>query len=449
MSLAILIKNATIITQNPRREVFSPGYLAVDDGGRLSAVAAGEPRGLAARETIDAGGAIVFPGFINTHTHLFQVLYKGLGADLDFLGWLNLVSLPVSAALTPEACYSSALVGSLDLLHSGCTHALNYAHSNPVPGVALASLQGMQAAGISGTVARGVRTVGSAITALQEDVEVSFAEALDLRQACTDSGGLFHAWLAPAVVWALRRDDLAAVAGFARSAGFRVTMHLNETPDDNQRSIAQWGHTAIDELELHGLVDKLLAVHCVHLTDADRRRLVAAGASVSHNPIANMYLGTGVAPIPQLLTDGATVALATDGAASNNSQDMFEVVKTTALLHRVTNPGPKAVLSAQDVLDMATLAGARALGLEHELGSLEQGKRADFCVFDPVRSQRSTPWHDAVNTLVFAAGREGIARVVVAGRQVIVDGSSTLVDEAQVNQACQADARALVKKALG
>ena len=169
-------------------------------------------------------------------------------------------------------------------------------------------------------------------------------------------------------------------------------------------------------------------VHCVHLNHEDILRAARHDLKVSHNPVSNMYLSSGIAPIPEMLAAGVTVGLGVDGAASNNGQDMIELMKTTALLQKVGTLDP-TVITAEKVLEMATIDGARAVGLEHEIGSLEVGKKADFVIFDPFRNPKAVPLHNPVSTLVYSSTMENIESVAVDGEFVLLEGRFTMIDD--------------------
>jgi 5-methylthioadenosine/S-adenosylhomocysteine deaminase len=190
----------------------------------------------------------------------------------------------------------------------------------------------------------------------------------------------------------------------------------------------------------------VLLVHCVYLTNREIRVCKDLDVKVSHNPVSNMYLSSGVAPIPRMIETGITVGLATDGAASNNSQDMIETLKFCALLHKVDTLDP-TIITAEKVLEMATIDGARALGLEDEIGPLEIGKKADLFIFDPLSSPKSVPLHHPVSTLVYSSSEENIKTVIIDGKVVMEDGVIQTADEEKVLRSAQKVAEDLAKRA--
>ncbi len=224
-----------------------------------------------------------------------------------------------------------------------------------------------------------------------------------------------------------------------------LSLHVNETADDDQATLAEHGQRAVPFLEEIGFWGPdVLAVHCVRMQPEDIEILARHDVKVSHNPISNMYLGSGVAPIVEMRRAGLSVGLATDGAASNNSQDMLETLKCAGLVHKMAHRDPSAITAA-DVLDMATIDGARAIGQEERLGSLESGKQADLFVYNPYCA-RSVPVLDPVASLVFSAGTEGVVTTIVAGQVVLDEGQITTVDEEALLRECQAAAVALATR---
>jgi 5-methylthioadenosine/S-adenosylhomocysteine deaminase len=213
----------------------------------------------------------------------------------------------------------------------------------------------------------------------------------------------------------------------ANERGVRMSLHTDEVVYDSDESVRRFGQRTVPFLERIGFLGPdVLHAHCVQLTDEDCQILARHGGCVSYNPVSNMYLGSGVPPIPKLLELGVTVSLGADGAASNNSQDMLEALKVGALLPKVAWRDP-AIFTAADALRIATSGGAAALGRD-DFGSLEAGKRADLFIFDP-RHAKSVPVHDPVSTLVYSSGQVNVRTAIVEGRVVLDEGRIVGVDE--------------------
>jgi 5-methylthioadenosine/S-adenosylhomocysteine deaminase len=233
----------------------------------------------------------------------------------------------------------------------------------------------------------------------------------------------------------MEESSLRTTRRVANERGLRISLHTDEVLFDSQESLRRFGQRTLPFLDRIGFLGPdVLHAHCVQLTDDECLLLARRGAAVAYNPVSNMYLGSGVPPIPRLLELGVTVSLGADGAASNNSQDMLEALKVGALLPKVAARDP-AIITAADVLRLATTGGAAALG-RSDFGSLEPGQRADLFVFDP-RHAKSTPVHDPVSTLVYASGQVNVRTTIVGGRVVLDEGRITGLDERRLLEEAQ------------
>ncbi len=441
----LLIVNATVVTVNAKRETVYGGAVAID-GDRI--VEVGDSQALEAKypevgRKIDATGKAVFPGLINTHNHMFQSLLKGLGDDRVLSDWLVECMFPSAAKISREAVYHGGMVACLDNIHSGTTTILDYMHAQSSPELSDGAIQAFRDCGVRGILGRGFTNVGEQFGTPKALIE----EPAAIRKDClrlldtyhnTDNGRI-RIWLAPAAVWLASKEMLTWSMDTAREYGTGVTVHCSETPFDRMASEQIHGMPDTDALAAYGLMGPdCLLVHCVHLTDRDIRMFKYHDARVSHNPGSNMYLSSGVAPVPRLNEVGVTVGLATDGAASNNCNDMIEMLKLAALMQKVHHQDP-TIITAEKVLEMATIDGARAIGLEDDIGSLEAGKKADLFIFDPLAAAKSTPMHNPVSTLVYSGSEQNVETVIVDGRVILDDFRPTfLTDERALLEKAQA-----------
>ncbi len=430
----LLIKNAHVVTVNAQREIIFPGAVAIT-GDTIQAVGkTGDFEGVEARRVIDATGSAVFPGFINTHTHLFQSLLKGLGDDRPLSEWLVTATLPSAVQFRETEIHTSAVLGCLDALHSGTTTILDYNYCHPVPGLGDATVRGFRDVGIRAILGRGMTVAGERFGVppeMRSTPDRVFADFQRLYDAYhgADNGRL-RVWLAPGSVWGNTPEALRRARALATEVKTGITVHVSETPWDRQSAgLVHDGRSDFGALDDYGLLGPdVLLVHCVHLTPDERRRAAELDVKVSHNPVSNMYLASGVAPVPAMLKAGLTCSIGTDGAASNNTQDMIEALKMTVLMHKVVTMDATA-LTAEKVLEMATIDGARAVGLDGFIGSIEPGKRADLFIFDPSATPRSVPMHHPVSTLVYSGGAGNVATVIVDGRVLIDGGKAVTIDE--------------------
>ena len=444
----LLVAGGTIVTQNATREIIASGAVAAH-GGKI--VAVGPADALQARyrahRIVDAGGKFVFPGLINTHTHLFQTFIKGLGQGLSLYDWVDGIAAPSTAAMTDREAYLSALLGGLEALHGGTTTTLDFMYSMPTSHLYRQVARAFQDLGLRGILGLGLMETG-------EQHHLSPCQFRPVPEALREwewlsaelSSDLVTPALAPEIAFGITRPGLEQIRRFATDKKMPITIHINEVDDDDRAMLADHGARCIPFLEQIGFWGPdVLAVHCVKMTPQDIAILARRDVKISHNPVSNMYLGVGAAPIAELMKAGLTVGLATDGAGSNNSQDMLEVLKCAGLVRRLMAHDPAASSAAQ-ILDMATLGGAEAIGLGDRLGSLEAGKQADLFVFDPLRP-RAAPVLDPVSTLVFSSGSESITTTIVAGRVLLDNGRAAVVDEAAVLAECEAAAWELARRA--
>lgn len=451
--LDLLIKNATVVTMNKRREILRDGAVAVQGDRIVETGAAAElvKKYPDVKKTIDAAGKAVFPGLINTHNHLFQTLLKGLGDDKVLSDWLAQMTFPSAVHLTPEDTYYGAMLGCIDGIRSGTTTMLDYMYPHPQPGLSDGIIKAFRELGIRGVFGRGYMDTGVEFgvqPGIMQDVATIEKDARRLLEEYHNADdGRLQIWLAPAAVWSNSRESLEMTGRLAKEYNTGITIHISETPFDREAARQLHGYWDIDVLEKLGLMGpNLLMVHCVHLTPKDIRMAKYFDAKVSHNPVSNMYLSSGVPPIPRLVEAGVTVSVATDGAGSNNSNDMLEVLKFTALLQKVHHTDP-TIITAEKVLEMATIDGARALGMEDRIGSLEPGKKADLFIFNPAAAAKAVPMHHPVSTLVYSSSQANVEMVIIDGRIVMENGILTRVDEREMLKKGQQAADDLSRRA--
>ena len=447
-SVDLLLTHALIVTQDDRRSIVPDGAIAIRQGRILARGATGEVTAcFQAGETIDLSGKVVFPGLINTHDHLFQVATKGLGEDMPVEKWVEVVTSPTAVHITPDEMYVFALTGCLELIHSGVTTVadMNYR------AVQFAShdenIRAIQDSGLRGRYTSIITTYGLEYgipTQLIDSIEWYVEEYTRLIEKYPPNDKL-AVWIAIGAPWTITKEGLMTIHDFSVRTNTPIIMHINENYVDNETIYKRYGKNVIPFFDEIGFLSpSLLAVHCVEMDDTDIELFVKHDVKVSHNPVSNMYLGSGVAPIMKMHHAGLTISLGVDGAGSNNSQDMLETLKCAALLQKVAAKDA-SVVDAQTVLDWATLGGAKALGLEEKIGSLEVGKRADLFVIAP-NTPKVVPIHDPVASLVYSCGQENVVMTVVDGKVLMKDGVIQQIDEASVIARCQQTALALAER---
>lgn len=426
--MRVLLKGGTIVTMNGRREVGTGDVLI--DGDRIRDV--GPVASTHADEVIDVTGKLVIPGLIQPHVHLCQTLFRGRADGLELLDWLRERIWPFEAAHTWDSLYVSALVGGAELLRSGTTAILDMGTVRHTDAV----FQAAKELGLRATIGKAMMDRGQGLPAgLRETTEASLAESLALAERWhgAENGRLRYAF-APRFVLSCTEELMVAVVREARARGLGLHTHASENQGEIE-AVREWcGMDNVAYLHSIGMSgpDTVLA-HCVWVTSEEQRILRETGTHVAHCPSSNLKLASGIARVPDLLRMGINVCLAADGAPCNNNLDGFMEMRLAGLIHLPRN-GPTA-LSAETVVEMATLRGARALGLEHELGSIEPGKKADLAVVS-VSDLHHTPSVDPYSLLVYSARGSDV-------EHVFVDGIARVRDRAVVGL----DVPALVSRA--
>ncbi|MGZ8981679.1 MAG: TRZ/ATZ family hydrolase [Burkholderiaceae bacterium] len=410
-----------VIPVVPRGLVLEEHAVAIENGQIVAILPSQEAADhYQARETVRLPHHAVTPGLVNVHTHAAMTLLRGVGDDLPLMRWLTERIWPLEKALvSPEFVYDGGRLAALEMLRSGTTCASDmYFYPE-------ASVRAFRALGMR--VVAGIIAIEFP-TAYASDAEDYLRKGLAARDSLRDDA-LVSFTLAPHAPYTVSDATLQRIAMLADELDLPIHTHVHETDDEVRRSIAQYGCRPLARLDRLGLVsERLIAVHAVHLEDAELGLLAERGASIAHCPASNLKLGSGIAPIADALASGVNVAIGTDGAASNNRVDMLSELRLAALLAKGAAADASA-LPAPAVLEAATLGGAQALGLRSRIGSIEAGKEADLVAFD-LSPPETQPLYDVISHLVYSAGREQVSDVWVAGQRV-VQGRHVLASFAQ------------------
>jgi 5-methylthioadenosine/S-adenosylhomocysteine deaminase len=437
---SLLVRSGIIITVNDRFDIIN-GDVSIADG-RIAGI--GSSLTGPHDRVIDAGGGYVLPGFIQTHIHLCQTLFRGYADDLHLMDWLRTRVWPMEAAHTPATLRAAARLATTELLSSGTTAVLTMETVHDTEVV----FESVAESGLRATIGKCMMDFDAQVPArLQEKTQASLDESLALVKKWDGAAnGRLHAAFAPRFAVSCSRELLEAVASLSDQHHALVHTHASESRDEI--AIVKQMSGGLSNLEylarLHLASPHLCAAHCVWVDDRDQQLLADHDVKVLHCPGSNLKLGSGVAPVPEMRARGITVSLGADGAACNNRLDMFDEMRLAAVLQSMRrDPG---ALPARDVLWMATRAGARTLGLEHELGSLEAGKRADVIVVDRDRPHLA-PGPDPYSTLVYAARGSDVRTTIVDGEVLVHDFAPVRVDRRDVAIAARAAAQDLAKRA--
>jgi 5-methylthioadenosine/S-adenosylhomocysteine deaminase len=444
----LLLTHGVIVTQDDQRRVIQDGAVAIR-GDRI--VAVGTTADLAARfqpaEVVDLSGQAVFPGLINTHTHLFQVSVKGLGEDMPVQDWVRAVTAPTAIHIQPDEMYLFGLTGCLEQIRSGVTTLVDMSYAAYTFALHEANIRAISDSGLRGRYSSIISDFGEeygVLPALIKPIERFLGEYSELlsRYPAGDRMGI---WLAIGAPWTVTDRGMRETRAFADRTGTRLVMHVLENAVDNLLCRQRNGINIVPYLAETGFLGPdLLAIHCVAADDTDIALFARHGVKVSYNPVSNMYLGSGIPPMMRMAAAGLTIGIGTDGAGSNNSQDMIESLKFAALLQKVA-ARDASVVYAQTILDWATRGGAEILGLADEIGSLEASKKADLFVL-AARSPKIVPAHDPVTTLVYSAGEGDVTMTVAEGKVLMRDGVIQHLDERDLLARCQAAALQLADR---
>src|SRR3954470_20100588 len=422
-TVTLIVANGTVVTVDGGRRIIPRGSVAIE--GR-DIVAVDTADAIAARyrgrDTIDAAGSVVMPGLVNTHTHAPMVLFRGLADDLALMDWLQKYIFPAEAkTVSPELVRVGTRLAAVEMIESGTTPFVDMYYFEEE--IAKAAFE----AGLRGVL--GETIIQFPVADAKTPAE-GLARAERFIREFKDNGLVVPA-VAPHALYTNDKATLIASAELARKHGVPIVIHFAETEDEVRVAREQYQMTPTTALDSIGLLGPTtIGAHGVWVNDADIAILKRTGTGVAHNPDSNRKLASGAAPVAKYLAAGVKLVLGTDGAGSNNDLDMFEAMRQASFLAKHSTRDPTAV-KAQEALDMATLGGARVIGMEKLLGSLEAGKRADLITVS-THSARQTPLYDPVSHLVYVTHGEDVRNTIVNGKVLMRDRQLTTLNREQV-----------------
>src|SRR6266480_1123178 len=422
------IVDADVLVQDGR--IKSVGKL---DGGKVGKKPA----------LLDCTGLIILPGLVQAHIHLCQTLFRGLADDLSLEAWLAQRIWPLEAAHTEASVHASAMLGAAELLLGGTTTILDMETVRHTG----AAFEALESIGIRATAGKCLMDAVSSPASLREPTDRALQESADLCARWHGAaGGRLRYCFAPRFAPSCTGALLRATSDLAGKAGAVVHTHAAETPLQLELVKRATGHDEIAYLDSVGISGPRSALaHCVWVDKDGIARLARQATNVVHCPSSNLKLGSGVAPIPEMLAAGCRVGIGADGAPCNNRLDAFEEMRLAALIQK-PRLGPDALPAAQ-VLELATLGGARALGLDAEIGSIEPGKLADLVVLDLTGPHVVPEDADLVSRLVYGARASDVRHVIVDGRVVVRDGQLKTAKVEEIRREANRHALLLRKKA--
>ncbi|MCT2583830.1 8-oxoguanine deaminase [Actinophytocola gossypii] len=444
-----VIENAAVVTVTG--EEYAPGHLVADTGVITSVGAGPAPEGRVDRY-IDGTGCLVTPGLVNTHHHLYQWATRGLAQQSTLFEWLTEL-YPVWAGVDEQITHAASLAGILRLALTGCTTVADHHYVYPRDGgdlpwaiVDASAKVGTRLHLVRGSMDRGESDGGLPPDSIVEDIDEALAGTADAIDSYhnTEPDAFVRVAVGPCSPFTVTEDLMRETAALGRDKGVRLHTHLAETLDEERQCLDEHGCTPVEYAERTGwLGDDVWLAHGVHLSDSAIARVGATGTGVAHCPTSNGRLGTGIARAADLLTAGGPVGLGVDGAASNEDGGLVGELRAATYAARAT--GGPAAMSARDALGMATIGGARCLGREDELGSLEVGKLADIAVWR-VDGLAHAGITDPVAALVFGAPPP-LVLLLAGGRVIVRDGSCATASEEEATAMLRRESARLLAKA--
>ncbi|WP_419784683.1 amidohydrolase family protein [Maridesulfovibrio sp.] len=413
----LIIKGSYVLTQNDERELIEDGAIAVS-GSLISAVGKRSEIEVewVAEETVDCGKSVILPGLMNAHTHVPMTLMRGVADDLPLLDWLHNYMFPIESGLTKELVELGARLGCAEMIASGTTaifdgYMYEDAVGKAVDGSGMKAVLGEGFFKFPSPFFKTAQEAWNAIEALQE----RFADHDRIRTSVT-----------PHAVFTTDPEQLAESMELAEKLDILWQIHAAESVPETKLTLETFGKRPVQILKDYGLLTKRTRLHhCVDVTDEEIDWIRDAGAMIAHNPQSNLKLGSGICPLTKFLEAGVNAGLGTDGAASNNNLDMFDEMRTAAMLQKGFLQDPEA-MPAQTVLDMATVCGASFLGFE-DTGSLKAGLKADIVAID-MDKMHSKPVYNPLSHVIYSAGGQDVCLTVCDGQVLYRNGEFLTVD---------------------
>lgn len=410
--MSILIKNAYIVT------MVSPVSKAdlYIEGNRITEIGIIDKK---ADVVIDGTGKVIMPGIVNGHTHVGMSLFRGYSDELELMDWLTKKIWPVEDRLSPEDVYYASLLSGIEMIKSGTTTFNDHYFYEEETAKAAAEL------GIRALLSRCIIGEG-------DETLVKFEEAKELYDSWNDkANGKIKVCVGLHAPYTCSQEVIRKASSFAKELNVPIHIHYLETTDEINQMRDRYNKTATEYLKETGIFDsKVILAHGVYAGREDLEFLKTVDAGVVHNPISNQKLGSGIIDLSLYREFGVPVGIGTDGQGSTNTLDMFEEIKSAAYLQKVTKKTATAI-SAYDVLRMATIEGAKVLGMENEIGSLEVGKKADIIIID-LNKPHLCPVHDIYSTLAYSACGSDVETVIIDGEIIMENRKIKTVDEVMV-----------------
>ena len=410
--MELILHPKLILTMDNSERIIEDGYIGIDDG---KIVYVGKEKPGESGDIVELKNELVIPGLIDSHTHVAMTLLRGLKDDVDLMTWLNKYIFTAEAKLTAEHVYYGSLLGIAELVSSGVTTINDMYYF--MEKIADAALE----IGSRALLSRGILDLVDESRTPESEIKLSHEFLSHLENLWSKSSKLKDQIMfayGPHAPYTCSKELLELVKEEAQKRNFKIHMHIAETKWEREEIKKRTGLTPVKYLESINFLDSsVIAIHVVWVDEEEISILAKKNVSVVHNPISNLKLASGFAPIPTMLEQGVNVAIGTDGPASNNRLDLFREMHVAAIMHKGYRLNP-SIVSAKDVIKMATINGAKALGVEKKIGSIEEGKYADIVVIDIDKALQAHPFHDIYSMLVYALDPGSVKHVMVNGQWI-------------------------------
>ena len=451
MMVDLLIINGLVVTLDKQRRIIKDGAVAVDGKEIVAIGKTGEiTRRHQAEKVIDADGMAVLPGFVDCHVHLAQALIRGCADDVPLIPWLRDYVWVLQGNFTPDDGRASAELAMAEFIRSGTTTFVEcmihhrYGFNGIAEAVDQAGMRAVLSKTLMDTPGYGIEK-GIMYEGMIENKDETIRETLEMLRKWHGYDGRIQVWFGPRTPGACTPELYREIVELARQHQTGITMHLAEVKDDVDYTKREFGKLPVEFARDVGLVGRnVLLAHTVWLTQGEIEMLAQTETNTVHCPASNMKLGSGIAKIPEMIEAGVSVSLGCDGGPSNNTYDMLREMKIAALLQKV-RLGDPARLRAETVLEMATINGARAVGLQHEIGSLEEGKKADIITLK-LRRPHLTPLFSLASNLVYSASGADVDTTIVDGKILMQGGQLLTLDEDRVLREAERRAASLMER---
>lgn len=421
--MSVLIKNASFVLTQSKGILKDLDIFIEDD--QITEI--GKNLKQTAEFVVDGRNKLLMSGLINSHTHLSMTLFRGVADDLPLMDWLKNHIWPMEQHLTAKDVYHGALLGCLEMIRSGttCFGDMYFFAEEVGRAVELAGIKALVSSVVVDLLPEKIAGLNVLIKTLEKIKQLKCDRVIP--------------WLGPHSTYSCSAETLQRVKEISQKENLRINIHLAESQSELEEVKQNYGKTPVEFLNNLNFLDaSVTAAHCVYPTENDMKILKEKNVKVVHNPVSNMKTGSGIAPVPEMIEHNICIALGTDGAASNNCLDLFQEIKFAALLHKVNKLNP-TVVPAEKVLNFATINGARALGLEKQIGSIEIGKKADIIIFDlkkpnlrPILSD-----HSIISHLVYSATGSDVETAIVNGKMIMENRKVLTLDEEDVIEKAQ------------